>query len=51
MLGEQPIARHRGITTGSGVEHHLDHALDVSIDRRQPANLHAESTDDGKSHR
>jgi hypothetical protein len=49
--GEQPIARHRGIATGGGVEHHLDHALDVPVDRRQCANVHTESTGDRRSHR
>ena len=31
-------------TVGGCIQHHLDHALDMVIDRRKRANIHAQTT-------
>ena len=35
---------HGPLTVGGGIQHHLDHALDMAIDRRQGANIHTQTT-------
>jgi hypothetical protein len=48
---EQTVSGDRGVAVGDGVEHHLDHAFDVTIHRGQCADVDAESASDGRAHR
>ena len=50
MPAEQALSRHRCMTVGGGIEHHLDHAFDVPIHRGQGADVHAQTTGDGGAH-
>ena len=50
MPAEQTLPRYPGLAVGRGIEHHLDHALDVPIDRRKRADVHAQPTRDRRAH-
>ena len=47
---EQALGGQRGGGVGRGVEHHLDHAFDVPIDRSYCADVHAQTPGDGRAH-
>lgn len=47
---EQPLVGQRRVEVPRGVEHHLDDALDVAIDRRECGCLHAEPAGERGSH-
>ncbi len=51
MPAEQALTRDQRMAVGRGVEHHLHHAFDVSIDRGQRSNSHAQPAGDGRAHR
>ena len=51
MPAEQALARERLRMRAGGVEHHLDHAVDVPIRRRQRADVQAQPAGDGRTHR
>jgi hypothetical protein len=44
------LPRYRRLAVGRGIEHHLDHALDVAIHRRQGADVDAQAAGDGRAH-
>ena len=46
---EQAVTSDRGAAVGGGVEHHLDHAFDVTIHRGQRADVDAKSASDGRA--
>jgi len=50
MPAEQTLPRYRCLAVGRGIQHHLDHALDVPIDRRKRADVHAQPARDGRAH-
>jgi hypothetical protein len=47
MPAEQALPRQRRRTVDGGVEHHLDHALDVPAHRRQQTDLDTQAACDG----
>ena len=42
MPAKQPLLGERRLKVLGGVEHHLDHAFDISVGRRECADVHAE---------
>jgi len=50
MPTEQTLPRYRCLAVGRGIQHHLDHALNVPIDRGQGADVHAQPARDGRAH-
>lgn len=50
MPAQQTLLRHGHMAVGGGVEHHVDHALDVAIDRGECADVHTQSARDGRAH-
>ena len=48
---EQSIPGDRGLAVGGGVEHHFDHALDMTVHRGQGTDVDAESARDRGTHR
>ncbi len=50
MPAEQPLPSNRGCEVGRGIQHHLDHTFDVTIDRSQDTDVHAQSTRDARTH-
>src|SRR5262249_30279209 len=48
--GEQPLSRERLVIFLSGIEHHLDHALDISVGWRESARIYAEPPGDRRTH-
>lgn len=51
MPAKQPIPSDRGCEVGRGIQHHLDHTFDVTIDRSQGTGVHAQSARDARTHR
>ena len=50
MPAEQSRLRDSCLAVGRGIQHHLDHALDVPIDRCKRADVHAQPAGDGRAH-
>jgi len=47
MPAKQPLGRQPGLILLGGVEHHVDHALDVTVSASQCTDVHAQAPGQG----